>query len=134
MKFLIRGRLIPVKGLRSRRVDWDAGSRSKFQKSVKDFLRQFWQNHIVYEELPIPTTKLSLDFFNATLRVAIEVQGKQHIEKVDYFHKNNEAFLNQILRDQQKLEICEASNVTLVEIFSLQDLNKEHFKEYGIHL
>ena len=48
------------------KIDWDGGSRSKFQKSVKDALREIWGGHVVYEEFPIVGTKMTLDFVNLT--------------------------------------------------------------------
>ena len=31
------------------RIDWEKKSRSKIQKKVKDFLKDNWENHVVYE-------------------------------------------------------------------------------------
>jgi len=84
-------------------IDWDSKSRSKFQNNVKTFLYSFWKNHVVFEEMPVPGTKLSLDFYNANKKIAIEVQGDQHIKYVPFFHgsyKNN--YLSQLDRDQKK--------------------------------
>ena len=60
------------------RIDWEKKSRSKIHKKVKDFLKDYWENHVVYEEFPVYGTRLKVDFLNATKKVAIEVNGRQH--------------------------------------------------------
>ena len=61
-------------------VDWESPSRSKLQTSVKKILREVWRGDRVYEEFPVAGTKMTIDFYNATQEVAIEVDGKQHIQ------------------------------------------------------
>ncbi len=39
------------KNLKKYLIDWDAVSRSKLQKKVKDFICKYWSNNIVFEEL-----------------------------------------------------------------------------------
>lgn len=124
-----------VKNIKKFLIDWDKSSRSKLQFGVKEFLRKYWQNHVVFEELTIPGTRLSLDFFNANKKIAIEVQGRQHTKYVPFFHgkyKNN--FLSQLKRDQDKAKFCELNDLILIEIYDGDKLNKELFKKYGVHL
>lgn len=116
-------------------IDWDSKSRSKFQNNVKTFLYSFWENHVVFEEMPVPGTKLSLDFYNANKKIAIEVQGDQHVKYVPFFHgayKNN--YLSQLDRDQKKEEFCNLNGIHLVEIFSNDPINKTFFKSQGVLL
>ena len=70
-------------------IDWDGKSKSKIQKSTKDFLKKYWDSHVVFEEFPVAGTKMSLDFYNANKKVAIEVQGAQHRRYVPFFHGRN---------------------------------------------
>jgi hypothetical protein len=105
------------------RVDWLKGSRSKFQKRIKNILYSYWENHIVFEEFPIVGTRLTLDFYNATLNIAIEVQGRQHTEYVEFFHgKSKLNYLKQLKRDQDKLNFCEINDISLVEIHDEDDV------------
>ena len=67
-----------LKGANKYLINWEDKSRSKFQKRVKDFLKEYWCNDIVFEEFRIVGTRLSLDFYNANKKVAVEVQGKTH--------------------------------------------------------
>jgi hypothetical protein len=110
---------IPKRLKRPRRyiIDWDAGSRSKLQKKVKDAIWGLWKYDVVFEEFPIVGTRLSLDFFNATTNVAIEVQGNQHTKFVKFFHRSKSNYLDQIYRDVKKADFCEANDIELLEIF-----------------
>lgn len=112
-------------------IDWDGPSKSKFQKSVKDFLRPYWERHVCYEELTLAGTILSLDFVNMTRRVAVEVHGDQHKKYVKYFHgRSREGFLNQIERDDRKSRWCDNNGLQLVEIYTHNlPLTEEWFKE-----
>ena len=57
-------------------INWEEGSRSKLQGKVKNFLKVFWDGDVVFEEFPVVGSRLTLDFYNATKNIAIEVQGK----------------------------------------------------------
>jgi len=112
-----------LKKASSYRIKWEENSRSKFQKRIKDILESYWKHHIVFEEFPIVGSKLSLDFYNATLNVAIEVQGAQHTKYVEFFHgKNKLNFIKQLKRDQDKLNFCEINGINLIEIHDEQDI------------
>jgi len=131
----IHGGVKRVKNVRKRIIDWEAPSRSKRQREVKKFLKKYWQSHVVFEELTIPGTRLSLDFYNANKKIAIEVQGRQHTKYVPFFHggyKSN--FLSQLKRDQDKAKFCELNDVILVEIYDGEKVNKKLFKKYGVNL
>ena len=116
-------------------IDWDGQSRSKIQFQAKQFLKKHWINHIVFEEFPVAGTKLSLDFYNANKKIAVEVQGKQHTKYVPFFHGSNKInYLNQLKRDRDKLKFCEINNIQLVEIYEGDKLNKSLFSNFGVNL
>ena len=86
MKFkTLDGKDRTVKNIKSCIIDWDGKSRSKFQFVVKKYLEKYWSGDVVFEELKVAGTRLSLDFFNANKRIAIEVQGQQHFKYVKFF-------------------------------------------------
>lgn len=135
MKFLDPlGRPRNLKSAKKYLIDWETESRSKFQNRIKMFLMPYWKNDVVFEEFRIVGTKLSLDFYNANKKVAVEVQGDQHIRYVKHFHKNRLQYLDQLKRDQKKLDFCEFNDIKLVEIYSTDVVNASLFKDQDIIL
>ena len=59
---------------------------------------------------------LELDCFDAELRIAVEYNGVQHYKYVPYFHRNNDAFLNQKYRDEMKRQKCKENGILLIEV------------------
>ena len=123
-----------LKGANKYLINWEDKSRSKFQKRVKDFLKEYWCNDIVFEEFRIVGTRLSLDFYNANKKVAVEVQGAQHTKFVKHFHKNRLKYLEQLKRDQKKLDFCDLNSIKLVEIYPNDVVNASLFNDQDIHL
>ena len=124
-----------VKKAKKYLIDWDGKSRSKIQYSAKQFLKKYWSNHIVFEEFPVAGTRLSLDFYNANKKIAIEVQGRQHTKYVPFFHgKNKINYINQLRRDQDKLKFCELNDIQLIEIYDGDEVNEKLFESFGVIL
>lgn len=124
-----------VKKAKKYLIDWDGKSRSKIQYNAKQFLKKYWSNHIVFEEFPVAGSRLSLDFYNANKKIAIEVQGRQHTKYVPFFHgKNKINYINQLKRDQDKLKFCELNDIQLVEIYDGDEVNEKLFETFGVIL
>lgn len=124
-----------VSKIKNHLIDWDEESRSKFQFNVKKFLEPYWSRHVVFEEFPIVGTKMSLDFFNANKKVAIEVQGGQHTKYVPYFHGGHKVnYLSQLERDHNKLKFCELNDILLIEIYEKDILSEDFFEKQGLSL
>ena len=132
----IYGKLV-YKNVRSKLIDWDGKSRSKVQRQVKKFLKDYWSKCIVYEEFPVYGSRMSVDILNATKKIAVEVQGRQHDEYNKFFHKNKINYLYSMERDFNKKKWLEENDFQLVEILELEaaNLNEKFFSEkYGIIL
>ena len=135
MKFkTLTGAQRRVQNIRKYLVDWDQKSKSDFQFRAKKFLKKYWSRHVVFEELPVAGTKLSLDFYNANEKIAVEVQGAQHTKFVKFFHGTKANYIDQKRRDAQKREFCVINNIKLVEIFPEDKINKSLFKKFDILL
>ena len=135
MKFkTLDGKDRTLRNVKSYIINWDGKSRSKFQFDVKQFLKKYWSGDVVFEELRIVGTRLSLDFFNATKKIAIEVQGSQHFSYVKFFHGNRINYLNQIKRDYKKIEFCELNKIKFAEIYPKDELSKDLFERFDINL
>lgn len=135
MKFkTLNGTMAELRNSKKFLIDWDAGSRSKFQSSVKNFLEPYWRNDIVFEELKLVGTRLSLDIYNANKKVAVEVQGVQHTKFVKFFHGNRFNYLDQLKRDDKKLRFCKINDIKLVEIYPTDVVDEELFWRFGVIL
>ncbi len=87
MKFItLLGSEKRVPKIRKYLIEWDDPSKSKIQYNTKQFLKSYWVNNVVFEEFPVAGTRLSLDFYNATKKIAVEVQGAQLRRYDAYFH------------------------------------------------
>jgi hypothetical protein len=123
------------KNVSKNRINWEGTSKSEFQRIVKQALFPFWKNEIVYEEFPVFGTRLSVDFYNATRLIAVEVQGIQHMKYTPYFHaRGRDDFLQQIKKDEKKRQFCLYNQITLVEIFPEEKdkLTPDKLKSLGL--
>jgi hypothetical protein len=128
--FDVKGRIVK-KNVSGYLIKWDKESKSKLQREVKSFLKPFWKSHIVYEEFPVYGTLLRVDFLNATMKIAVEVDGPQHGQLHFFHNKNPLNYLTSIQRDDRKYDWIEKNGFTLVIIkhTEVPTLSKEFFKE-----
>ena len=127
----INGRL-QKKSVSKYLINWNKKSRSKVQFRTKKFLEPFWKGHIVYEEFPVYGSRMTVDILNATKKLAVEVQGKQHGEFNKFFHNNSRLkYLEGIKRDIKKAEWLENNGFILLEIEEdeVDSLSLEFFLE-----
>ena len=110
------------------KIKWNGKSRSKFQRTVKTFLYPHWRYDAVFEEFRVLGTQLTLDFYNHTRKIAIEVQGAQHLEFVKHFHKTRANFLRQIRRDDKKMDFCNINDIEFLQIYPDDKLSQEYFE------
>ena len=92
-------------------------------------LKRIFPNKYFKKTCPKWLNNLELDLYNDDLNLAFEYQGKQHYEKVDYFHKSDDDLKKQKIRDSVKLELCKRNNVKLICIHYQYD-TYEKIKEY----
>ena len=136
MKFkTLNGKERLLKNAKKYIIHWDAKSKSNVQWRVKQFLSSYWKYDVVFEELRIVGTRLSLDIYNANKKIAVEVQGKQHTTYIPYFHGSARAnWVSQLRRDDLKLQFCLTNGIKLVEIYETDIICKETFEKQGIIL
>lgn len=100
---------------------------SKLEKYLsKELHERFGHLHIKQNYRPewltgSDGTRLELDFYLESLKISAEIQGKQHYEFVEFFHKNIEGFQNQKRRDEEKRIICKNKGIKIVEIYTELD-------------
>ena len=128
----IYGRLVS-KNVQKYRINWEKKSRSKIQFKIKQLLKPIWENQIVYEEFPVYGSKMKVDILNATKKIAVEIQGRQHSEFNKFFHKNSRTeYLQSIKRDQEKALWLQQNGFELIEITEeeIKNSSEEYLLKY----
>jgi len=113
-----------VMGLDDKEYNWPpaksrccvARSPSELHIRARNVLKQLYPTMALLEEVPLPGSQLKLDFYIPFLSLAIEVQGQQHTEFTEHFHKNKFAFVKAQTNDKTKQWWCEQHNIRLVEL------------------
>jgi len=136
MTFLCaNGREKKIKNITKYLIDWDAKCRSGIQKDVKTNIKPYWFADVVFEEFPVAGTRMTLDFFNATQNIAIEVDGNQHYKYNKFFHSNSrQNFLSQLKRDEKKEYFCEINNIKLIRVLESEVMDSETYPSNLIKL
>ena len=76
---------------------------------------------------------MTLDFYNANLKMAIEVDGNQHYQYNKFFHSNSrQNFLAQLQRDEKKEYFCEINQIRLVRILEKDTIDERLLKKLDI--
>lgn len=101
-----------------------ASCRSKIQFEIGQIIKKRYPLDPILEDITIPETRLSLDFYIPHRKIAVEVQGEQHDEMNPYFHKSNADFENQKARDEIKKFFCELNGIRLIELRNSKDAAK----------
>ena len=115
-----------VKGLDGREYNWNVANydvskddkrrRSDLHLRCRDILNQVFVLDTVCEEVPLPGTKLTFDFYLPQRQVAIECQGEQHYKYIPHFHGSRMGFLNSRRRDMDKRDWCDINGISLIEL------------------
>ena len=90
--------------------------RSMPHLKARALLKQLYPTLPLLEEVPIPGSRLRLDFFLPFHKLVIEVQGIQHNEFNSHFHRNMLGFVKSQQRDNTKREWCEDNGIQLIEL------------------
>lgn len=80
---------------------------------------------------------MSVDFLNATRKIAIEVNGEQHEKYNKFFHKNRLNYFYSIKRDFDKKKWLEMNEYMVIEINydEVDQLSEEFFlSKFNIRL
>ncbi len=79
----------------------------------------------IYQYRPEWLKPQSLDIYIPSLQIAIEYQGRQHYEPVEFFGGET-AFYERVELDKRKQKKCIEHNVRLIEWDYNYDINEEH--------
>lgn len=103
---------------------------SKDQKLIYQFLSELYPNYEVIYEFPLYDIGQRLDIYIPNLALAVEYDGRQHVDFIEHFHKNLEGFKDAQKMDQQKNEYLLLNGIKLVRIlYNEMVANKEELLE-----
>ena len=136
MTFLCtNGRERKIKNVSKYLIDWESDCKSGIQKNVKNQLKDYWFADVVFEEFPVAGTRLSLDFYNSTQKIAVEVDGNQHYRYNKFFHSNSrQNILHQLKRDEKKEYFCDINQIKLIRVLESDVLDSEKYPKSLIKL
>ncbi len=97
---------------------WSGRGASKGEKALGEKLRAFFPALTIYAQVPCFGTRLKLDYFIYSLKIAFEFDGNQHDELVPFFHGNERGFKRAQERDREKEEWCEINDTRLIRVTS----------------
>ena len=102
----------------------------KTEEIVYKYAKKLYKDYaVVYQHRPYflrsdKGGQMSYDVFIAKLNIAIEYQGKQHFEPVDFFG-GEEGYKKTFERDKLKRKLSEENGVKLIYINYWEDVNSE---------
>lgn len=85
-------------------------------RAARALLASLFPAELVYEEVPIPGSRLSADFYLPSSRLMVEVQGRQHREHVGLFHRDQAGSQRARHNDGRKREFCSLNEIRFVEL------------------
>ena len=77
---------------------------------------KFWKVRPSWLVNPQTKRHLELDLYCEKLKLAVEIQGQQHYEKVNHYHETEKDFKDQQQRDLVKNILCKKHGIKLVYV------------------
>jgi len=68
--------------------------------------------------------KLELDCYNEELKIAVEYNGEQHYNWPNFTNQTHTQFINQVRRDELKMELCDRNGIYLIVVPYTVSLDK----------
>lgn len=89
---------------------------SQYHEKARFLLKKILPLDTILEEVSLPGSDLTVDFFLPIRKLGIEVQGEQHYKFVKHFHNNVFGFNRSIQRDRDKKLWFESNNFNFIEL------------------
>ena len=98
--------------------------RSKLEQRLDKVLKELFPAEAIVEDMPIKVRgrTLYVDRVLKNVQLAIEVDGRQHSEFIERFHKDAQGFKNSQERDALKEQWLVANGYTFVRFKSTEQL------------
>lgn len=91
-------------------------NKSSYHLEARKLIKEIFPTCLILEEVPVPGSRLFLDFFIPLYHIIIEVHGEQHFEFNTFFHKNKAEFAKSQVRDQEKKNWAELNQFKFIEL------------------
>lgn len=82
---------------------------------ILDQLNIMYEKEKTFDDLKYKS-KLRFDYYLPQYHLCIEFNGIQHYEYVEYFHKDEDTFKEQLFKDYIKRKYCQAHSFHLIEL------------------
>jgi len=89
-----------------------------FQKEFK-CVRPNWLKNV------LTGRNLEIDMFCEELKMGLEFSGIQHVKYTPFFHKSEQHFKDQLIRDQLKARLCREHGIKLIIIYHYEIENAD---------
>ena len=108
-------------------------NRWKTEELVYNIIKTLYGNYqVIYQYRPFFLStergQLSYDVYICGMKIAIEYQGKQHFEPVEYFG-GEEHFARQVERDKLKKELSQENGIKLIYVNYWDDITPQTIRE-----
>lgn len=88
---------------------------SSYHTACRKLLAELFPSDRRLEEVGLPGSGgLAVDFLLPSRKLAVEVQGVQHLEYTPFFHKTRLGFFKYLANDRKKKEWCEKNGIRCV--------------------
>jgi len=108
-------------------------NRWKTEELVYNIVKTLYRNYqVIYQYRPFYLStergQLSYDVYICGMKIAIEYQGKQHFEPIEYFG-GEKHFAHQVERDKLKKKLSEENGVNLIYVNYWDDVTPQTIRE-----
>ena len=111
-------------------INWDRAV-SGPQKRAKDFLHQYWKNHVVLEEFCLPNSRLRIDLINLSKGIVLEVSPEAvHAKFNKFMHGSRAGYLKKLKADIDKQKWAESNGFKFIEVVDEDLLEENLTREY----
>lgn len=87
------------------------------KKAIEDIYgKPFYCVRPSFLKNPETGRNLEIDIFNAELGIGVEYNGEHHYKFPSAFHKTYEDFINQVRRDNYKVDACDQNGIYLITV------------------
>lgn len=86
------------------------------QRFLYGLLKEIYPLYDVVYEQPIPQLGQRIDLFIKELGIAVEYDGRQHTEYVDFFHKDVGGYIKGMKMDRYKEEFLAENGIKIIRL------------------